>query len=66
MNHLETSKKDIDVITMPTKDICLVHLPKLKVDLTKYLDNQKFRFDFAFDESTSNDLVYRYGFIKFI
>ena len=51
---------------MPTKDICLVHLPKLKVDLTKYLDNQKFRFDFAFDESTSNDLVYRYGFIKFI
>lgn len=45
---------------MPNKDHCLVHLPKLKVDLTKYLDNQKFRFDFAFDENTSNDLVYRY------
>ena len=55
----ETSKKDIDVITMPNKDYCLVHLPKLKVDLTKYLDNQKFRFDFSFDESTSNDLCYR-------
>ena len=46
---------------MPNKDYCLVHLPKLKVDLTKYLDNQKFRFDFSFDESTSNDLCYKYS-----
>ena len=60
INKKEISKKDIDVITMPNKDHCLVHLPKLKVDLTKYLDNQKFRFDFAFDENTPNDLVYRY------
>jgi len=61
INKKETSKKDIDVITMPNKDHCLVHLPKLKVDLTKYLDNQKFRFDFAFDENTTNDLCYRYS-----
>ena len=60
INKKELSKKDIDCITMPTKDLCLVHLPKLKVDLTKYLDNQKFRFDFAFDESSSNDLCYKY------
>jgi kinesin family protein 2/24 len=60
INKKETSKKDIDCITMPTKDLCLVHLPKLKVDLTKYLDNQKFRFDFAFDETSSNDLCYKY------
>ncbi|CAF0789908.1 unnamed protein product [Brachionus calyciflorus] len=60
INKKEISKKDIDVITMPNKSHCLVHLPKCKVDLTKYLDNQKFRFDFAFDENTSNDLVYRY------
>ncbi len=46
---------------MPNKDYCLVHMPKLKVDLSKYLDNQKFRFDFSFDESTSNDLVYKYS-----
>lgn len=59
INKKEISKKDIDVITMPNKDICLVHLPKLKVDLTKYLDNQKFRFDYAFDEATPNDLVYK-------
>lgn len=61
INKKETSKKDIDVITMPNKDYCLVHMPKLKVDLSKYLDNQKFRFDFSFDESTSNDLCYKYS-----
>ena len=30
-----------------------------KVDLTKYLENQHFRFDFAFDENTTNELVYK-------
>ncbi len=62
INKKETSKKDIDVLTVPNKDHCLVHLPKCKVDLTKYLDNQKFRFDFAFDENSTNDLVYRFVF----
>lgn len=61
INKKETSKKDIDVITMPNKDYCLVHMPKLKVDLSKYLDNQKFRFDFSFDDNTPNDLVYKYS-----
>ena len=55
----EIAKKDVDVITVPTKDNVIVHEPKLKVDLTKYLENQNFRFDFAFDESSSNEMVYR-------
>lgn len=37
----------------------MVHEPKLKVDLTKYLENQAFCFDFAFDETVSNEVVYR-------
>lgn len=37
----------------------IVHEPKTKVDLTKYLDNQHFRFDYAFDETATNDLVYK-------
>lgn len=45
---------------MPSKDQIVVHEPKNKVDLTKYLDNQIFRFDYAFDESCSNELVYKY------
>ena len=55
----ELSAKEIDVISIPSKDIVLVHEPKTKVDLTRYLENQNFRFDYAFDDSTNNETVYR-------
>ncbi|CAF0727101.1 unnamed protein product [Didymodactylos carnosus] len=60
INKKEIARKDNDVITIPNKDHCLVHVPKTKVDLTKFLDNQTFKFDFAFDEKSTNELVYRY------
>ncbi|XP_071952335.1 kinesin-like protein KIF2A [Antedon mediterranea] len=60
MNKKEMNKKDIDVITIPQKESVLVHEPKLKVDLTKYLENQHFRFDFALDENATNEMVYRF------
>ena len=43
LNKREIAKKDNNVITIPNKDHCLVHVPKSKVDLTKYLDNQTFK-----------------------
>lgn len=49
----------VDVISVPTKDQMIVHEPKNKVDLTKYLENQKFRFDYAFDDSCGNEVVYK-------
>lgn len=55
----ELAKKEIDVISIPSKCLLFVHEPKLKVDLTKYLENQAFCFDFAFDETASNEVVYR-------
>lgn len=54
------AKKEIDVVTIPGNGVLLFHEPKQKVDLTKYLDNQPFHFDYSFDEDASNDLVYRY------
>lgn len=36
-----------------------IELPFSQVDLTKYLENQHFRFDFAFDENCNNEVVYR-------
>lgn len=60
LSRKETQRKEIDVITVPNKDQLIVHEPKSKVDLTKFLENHKFRFDYAFDESCNNDLVYRY------
>lgn len=60
MNKKEAQKKDIDVITIPTKNMIVVHEPKQKVDLTRFLENHMFRFDYAFDESADNELVYKY------
>ncbi|XP_041854777.1 kinesin-like protein KIF2A isoform X4 [Melanotaenia boesemani] len=60
LNKKELSMKDLDVITIPSKDVVMVHEPKQKVDLTRYLENQTFRFDYAFDESTTNEMVYRF------
>lgn len=59
LNNKENKKREIDVATCPNKDQVIIHEPKTKVDLTKYLDNQHFRFDYAFDEKSTNELVYR-------
>ncbi|XP_048840393.1 kinesin-like protein KIF2A isoform X3 [Brienomyrus brachyistius] len=60
LNKKELTLKDLDVITIPSKDVVMVHEPKQKVDLTRYLENQTFRFDYAFDDSTTNEMVYRF------
>nr|XP_061783781.1 kinesin-like protein KIF2C isoform X5 [Nerophis lumbriciformis] len=58
LNKREVTKKEIDVVSVPGRGALLVHEPKQKVDLTKYLDNQIFQFDYSFDETSTNDLVY--------
>lgn len=60
LNKKELARKEVDVITAPNKELVVVHEPKTKVDLTKYLDNQIFRFDCAFDESSTNELTYKF------
>ncbi|XP_071851021.1 kinesin-like protein KIF2A isoform X2 [Apostichopus japonicus] len=60
INKKEAGKRELDVLTVPNKDTVLVHEPKLKVDLTKFLENQQFRFDYAFDENSTNEIVYKF------
>ncbi|KAM9349299.1 kinesin-like protein KIF2C [Symphorus nematophorus] len=60
LNKQEINKKEIDVVSVPGRGALLVHEPKQKVDLTKYLDNQVFHFDYSFDETATNDLVYKF------
>nr|XP_056723616.1 kinesin-like protein KIF2C [Euleptes europaea] len=60
LNKQELGKKECDIITVANRNTILVHEPKVKVDLTKYLENQAFRFDFSFDETASNEMVYRF------
>ena len=44
MSTKENKKKEVDVVTVPNRDMVTIHEPKLKVDLTKYLENQHFRY----------------------
>ncbi|OWK64340.1 Kinesin-like protein KIF2C [Lonchura striata] len=60
LNKQELQKKECDVVTVPSKCVLMVHEPKQKVDLTKYLETQTFRFDFSFDETATNEMVYRF------
>ncbi|CAM4590971.1 unnamed protein product [Leuciscus chuanchicus] len=60
LNKKELAKKEIDVVTIPGNGAMVLHEPKQKVDLTKYLENQTFHFDYSFDEDSTNDLIYRF------
>ena len=60
LNKKELDKFDYDVITIPEGKTTLVHEPKTKVDLSKYIENHEFRFDHAFDDDVKNSTVYRY------
>ncbi|XP_053739284.1 kinesin-like protein KIF2C [Synchiropus splendidus] len=59
-NKQEINRKEIDVISVPGRGTLLVHEPKQKVDLTKYLDNQTFQFDYSFDETSTNEVIYKF------
>ncbi|XP_033148912.1 kinesin-like protein Klp10A [Drosophila busckii] len=60
LSRKERSRKELDVISVPRKDILMVHEPRTKVDLTKFLEHHKFRFDYAFNADCDNALVYKY------
>ncbi|XP_037724136.1 kinesin-like protein Klp10A [Drosophila subpulchrella] len=60
VSRKEVNRKEIDVISVPRKDMLIVHEPRSKVDLTKFLENHKFRFDYAFNDTCDNAMVYKY------
>ncbi|KAH8399555.1 hypothetical protein KR222_003631, partial [Zaprionus bogoriensis] len=60
MSRRELQAKAVDIISVPGRDSLLVHELRNKVDLTKFLEHHKFRFDYTFDEQCSNTLVYEH------
>ncbi|PNY14619.1 kinesin 13A, partial [Trifolium pratense] len=59
LNKKELAKKEDDVVTVTDNAYLTVHEPKLKVDLTAYVDKHEFCFDAVLDEQVTNDEVYR-------
>ena len=57
-NHREYAQNDIDIISAQNKNTIIVKELKNKVDLTKYIEEHKFTFDRAYDENSSNQLIY--------
>uniref|UniRef100_A0A6N2NBW6 Kinesin-like protein n=1 Tax=Salix viminalis TaxID=40686 RepID=A0A6N2NBW6_SALVM len=58
LNKKELARKEDDVVTVYDNALT-VHEPKLKVDLTAYVEKHEFCFDAVLDEHVTNDEVYR-------
>ncbi|KAK8967641.1 Diatom spindle kinesin 1 [Platanthera guangdongensis] len=59
LNKKEISRKEEDIVSVHENSYLTVHEPKLKVDLTAYVEKHEFAFDAVIDEHISNDEVYR-------
>ncbi|MCO5563923.1 hypothetical protein L7F22_017575 [Adiantum nelumboides] len=59
INKKELARSEKDIICVEDHGCCLtVHEPKLKVDLTAYVEKHEFMFDAILDQDVSNDEVY--------
>lgn len=58
LNKKELSRKEDDVVSVSDNGLT-VHEPKLKVDLTAYVERHEFCFDAVLDQQVTNDEVYR-------
>ena len=54
----ELSKNDQDVVDIRNNRQVVVKELKVKVDLTKYIEEHSFNFDLAFDELVTNEQIY--------
>ncbi|XP_061349082.1 kinesin-like protein KIN-13A [Gastrolobium bilobum] len=59
LNKKELAKKEDDIVNVYDNAYLTVHEPKLKVDLTAYVEKHEFCFDAVLDENVTNDEVYR-------
>ncbi|KAG6575068.1 Kinesin-like protein KIN-13A [Cucurbita argyrosperma subsp. argyrosperma] len=59
LNKKEHARKEDDIVSVCDNASLTVHEPKLKVDLTAYVEKHEFCFDAVLDEQVTNDEVYR-------
>ncbi|XP_021806193.1 kinesin-like protein KIN-13A [Prunus avium] len=59
LNKKELTRKEEDIVSVYDNAYLTVHEPKLKVDLTAYVEKHEFCFDAVLNEYVSNDEVYR-------
>ena len=55
----EITKSEKDIVEVKSSDEVYIKEQKVKLDLTKYVEEHFFKFDLAFDERMTNLDVYR-------
>ena len=58
LNRKELASRQQDVVTCEDAAV-MVREPRLKVDLTRYIDEHTFHFDDSFEEDVSNYELYK-------
>ncbi|OMJ83567.1 hypothetical protein SteCoe_15476 [Stentor coeruleus] len=58
LNSKEINKGDQDILQRSSADTLIVREQKLKVDLTKYIEEHHFTFDGVYNEDTTNQELY--------
>jgi kinesin family member 2/24 len=58
LNAKESSRQERDICTTDNPSELIVWEPKVKVDLSRYVERHAFAFDHVYDECASNDDVY--------
>jgi kinesin family protein 2/24 len=59
LNSKERKRKDPDILAQRSPYTMIVREEKVKVDLTKFIEEHHFTFDEVFDEMASNEEIYR-------
>eukprot|EP00301_Raphidiophrys_heterophryoidea_P004413 c11919_g1_i2.p1 GENE.c11919_g1_i2~~c11919_g1_i2.p1 ORF type:complete len:700 (+),score=166.28 c11919_g1_i2:200-2299(+) len=66
LSKKETGGGDFRILSFRNKQNCIVHDVKKTVDNSLKLENQDWKFDFAFDERNPNNEVYRFTLLPLI
>ncbi|KAL0248631.1 hypothetical protein GEMRC1_003865 [Eukaryota sp. GEM-RC1] len=59
LSKKEIQKGEQDITTVESQNTVAVHEPKVKVDLTKYIERHRFVFDEVFDDDMDNQDLYQ-------
>lgn len=58
LNRRELNNCEPDVVSVPNRELLVVHEPRKQVNLTKFLEHHNFRFDYTFNDDCSNAQVH--------
>lgn len=59
INEAEAQTNSPDIVSIVGDDSIIVHEPKEKVDMTRYIENSSFKFDYAYDVDVDNKTIYK-------